>query len=388
MKINLAILTFVLILSFSCRDVVEKKTENSREGINTYIEARSAYIKDESLDFFLTYPWYAYDEGNHIIWPNFRVYSLRTDETYYKVQVIDYYNRAAMPGHYTLRVQEEGERAFLWDFEAQGCGNVYTNLNYKECLNNPQKNIYTYLDFKTRTAWKMTKAEALKDQEWDLAFNGTEVKMNAGDSGPGQTRMAELYFYGGFSRGDSADFQRIAEVSFSDKGERFFELDLSLRNVNFALPPGIPRVVYEPDWFKQESDTEFHSAVSENWWVLKDGEGQSFVKFHVAEIREVFVGEDIQTEIIFKYFYQGPEDDRFSPQLKTWNVPKFDSSQRFIRLCLDFDENRVVDCSKGTWELRFSALNRGGQRRWLFNVNAGAVGPLNYSDMAGRTSGR
>jgi hypothetical protein len=171
-----------------------------------------------------------------------------------------------MPGHDTLRVQKDNGRNFLWNFEAEGCGNVYTNLSYKECLKNPEQNIYTYLDFKTKKAWKMTELEALSDDRWDLAFNGTEVKMNAGDSGPGDTRMAELYFYGGFSNGESADFQRIAEVSFSDKGERFFNLDLSLRAVSFALPPGIPRVVYEPDWFGQEAGTNFHRSVPENWW--------------------------------------------------------------------------------------------------------------------------
>lgn len=388
MKQNIFLIILIFVLCFSCRDIVEQKQETSQQGISHYLEARSAYIKDESLDFFLTYPWYAYDEGNHIIWPNFRVYSLKTDDSYYRVQVIDYYNDQALPGHYTLRVQKEGEQAFLWDFEAQGCGNVYTNLNYKECQNNPKKNIYTYLDFDTQKSWKMTETQALSNLDWDLAFNGTEMKMNAGNSGPGKTRMGELYFYGGFSRGETADFQRIAEVSFSDKGERFFNQDMSLRDVSFALPPGVPRVVFESDWFRKENNSEFHAAVSKNWWVLKGGEALSFMKFHIADIKEEIVGDKIQTEILFEYFYQGPSEREFSQELTTWRLPKFDSGQRFIRWCLDFDEREVVDCSEKSWELRFSALNRSGQRRWLLNVNAGAIGPLSYEDMRGRTSGR
>lgn len=384
MRQNLLVCILVFGLCFSCRDVVEKEQETSHQGIRTYIQARSAYVQDESLDFFLAYPWYAYDEGNHIIWPNFRVYSLKTDNSYYKVQVIDYYNDDAQPGHYTLRVQKEGEQAFLWDFEAQGCGNVYTNLNYKECLQNPQENIYTYLNFETQKVWKMTAAQAQESLEWDLAFNGTEVKMNAGNAGPGQNRMGELYFYGGFAKGETADFQRIAEVSFLDKGQRFFDLDLSLRDVSFALPPGVPRVVYESYWFKKRNGSDFHTAVSENWWVLKGSEEGSSMKFHVADIEEGFVGDDIQTEIVFEYFYQGPGEDTFSSEAKTWRLPVFDSNQRLIRWCLDFDKRQVANCSDNTWELRFSALNRGGQRRWLFNVNAGAIGPLSYEDMIGR----
>lgn len=387
MRKDLSAMVLILVLCFSCRDVVEKEQRSSRQELSAYIETRSPYIKDESLDFFLTYPWYAYDEGNHIIWSNFRVYSLKAKDSYYRFQVIDYYSEAGLPGHYTLRVQKEGQQTFLWDFEAQGCGNVYTNLNYKECLNNPEENIYTYLDFERQESWKMTEAQAQTNSQWDLAFNGTEVKMNAGDSGPGKTRMAELYFYGGFSRGETADFQRIAEVSFSDKGERYFEIPLSLREVSFALPPGVPRVVYEPDWFQKDEDSDFYSAVPKSWWILKGSKHSSFMKFHVADIQEEFVGEDIQTQIQFEYFYQGPGEDSFSQESKEWSLPTFDSSQRFIRWCLDFDDEQVVDCSQDSWELRFSALNRGGQRRWLFNVNAGAIGPLNYDDMTSRSSG-
>jgi hypothetical protein len=121
--------------------------------------------------------------------------------------------------------------------------------------------------------------------------------------------------------------------------------------------------------------------------VLKGGNTSSYMKFHVADIEERYAGDYIETEITFDYFYQATNDERFSQEVRSWTAPKFSSAQRFIRWCLDFDNEMVVDCADESWELRFSALNRSGRRRWLLNVNSGAIGPLKYEDMLQRASG-
>lgn len=368
----------ILLISFltlvSCRKVEQGPLPQKVGNLQSFIKKPSPFVKDESLDLFLTNPWYVYDEANHIIWPNFQIYSLKTEEAYYKVQVIDYYDSNSVPGYYSLRVQEEGRVVFLWDFEAAGCGNVYTNLNYKECLKDPVKNIYTYLNFKELKTWKMTSAEATLRSDWDMAFNGTEVKINAGNQGKGQTRIGDLYLYRDFFPGGVADFQEIAEVSFSDKGKRFFDLNLDLRNVAFALPPGVDRVVDEGSWFMERRGT--YIAKSENWWILKGGEGNTFSQFHVLDIKESFEGEKISTNIVLEFFYKGPNQGHFEEESRIWELPTFDSTQRLIKWCLDFDSQSIVDCSNTSWDLLFSVSNRRGKRRWRFNVNQGAIGPI------------
>lgn len=368
------IFLFLLITIFSCRKV----TEVARPPVVTNYEAfktkASPYIKDESFDLFLAKPWYSYDEANHIIWPIFQIYALRADKKYYKVQVIDYYDDRSQPGNYTLRIQPEGQASFEWSFEAQGCGNVYTNLNYKECQKDPEKNIYTYLNFNNRSSWKMSAAEAKQRQDWHMAFNGTEVKINAGDEGPGNTRIGDLYLYQDFFFNGAADFQEIAEVSFSDKGKRFFDLNLDPRQAAFALPPGVERVINEEDWFQERRGSR--SAVSDSWWIVKGGEGDTFSKFHFKSIDEVETDSVIETTMTLEFYYQGPANDSFSQEAITWKLPTFDTTQRLIRSCLDFDSQSVVSCSDSRWDIRLSVLNRRGQRRWQINVNQGAMGPL------------
>lgn len=376
----------VALLIFSCREIVESTPPEKITDIKAFLKKASPYVLDESLDIFLTSPWYTYDEANHIIWPIFQVYSFKSKGQYFKVQVIDYYDSQSQPGFYTLRIQPEGKESFLWDFEAKGCGNVYTNLDYKDCLKNPQKNIYTYLNFKTLSSWKMSEAEALLRGDWDMAFNGTEVKINSGNSGPGDSRIGDLYLYGGFFFNEAADFQEIAEVSFSDKGERFFNLSQDLRSVAFALPPGIDRVVYEPYWF--ETRGEFFKARPESWWILKGGAEKTYFKFHISNITEEKVDDLISSTIEFEFYSQGVVDQGFGEALQGWKLPVIDSSMRLIKWCLDFKIQEVVDCSANDWDLLLSVSNRRGNRRWRINVNQGAIGPLSFEDTQIVTQGQ
>ena len=377
------LLNFIM---FSCRQIVEVEAPQKVTDIRAFIKKSSPYVKDESLDIFLTKPWYTYDEANHIIWPIFQVYSLKTKSKYYKMQVIDYYDDNSLPGFYTLRIKEEGNQTYLWDFEAKGCGNVYTNLDYKDCQKNPQKNIYTYLNMSTRSSWKMSEAEARLRNDWDIAFNGTEVKINSGDRGPGDSRIGDLYLYEGFFFDEAADFQEIAEVSFSDKGERFFGLDLNLRNVAFALPPGIDRVVYEPYW--HDVSGEFFKARPESWWVLKGGKENSFYKFHISSINEEKLVDTISSTIEFEFYSQGPEDQEFKNVTQHWKLPTFDSDTRLIKWCLEFESKEVIDCSRNDWDLLLSVSSRRGRRRWRINVNQGAIGPLSFEETQVISSGQ
>lgn len=382
------LIAFFLVFSFvtSCRKI-EEKVSKSEPSLNimAYYQESDPYVGDESLNTFLKFPWYVYDEENHIIWPNFRIYSVRTKGDYYKLQIIDYYDDSSLPGRYTIRLDSK-ERGFeSWSFEAQGCGNVYTNLSYKECLKNPATNVYTYLSLKERRSWKMSSTEALINKEWDIAFNGTEVKVNSGQEGPGDSRIANLYLYGAFFKGAVANFQLIAKESFGEKGMAFFEIPFRLENAAFSLPEGVDRVINESDWF--EATRSGYRPLSDNWWVVKGGEERAYTKLNFSSIEEKEVDGFIESTITLGLYNQGAMDSRFG-DFESWTLPTFSSEERLIKWCLDLQNKEVVDCSSPDHDLLLSISNRRGRRRWRINVAKGAIGPLTYEEMEARQSGR
>lgn len=364
--------TTLLLTALSCREISQQtQVVETEQPFTAYEKPLNPFVGDQSLDFFLQEEnqWYTYDQGNHIIWPNFRIYALRTQSRYYKVQFINYYNENSEPGNYTIRLQPEGQPMQEMRFVAKGCGNVYTNPDYNNCVNDPQRNVFTYLNIETGKASQMTAFESQNDPNWHIAFLGTEIKLNSGDDGPGDVRIARLYSYDAYYPNGTVSFQRLAEESFGEKGMRFFELEFNFRSAAYVLPEGIDRVIFEDDWFKKEG--KFFAAKSENWWFVKNNEG-TYSKFNVAEIVEVENSEHIDTTLkILTSSSDGAQSFDVS----------FSSSQRLIKTCLDLDAKEVVDCSDNKADIIFSGLNRRNRRRWLFNVNVGAVGPLSKQEV-------
>lgn len=385
----LSIITFLLIISCAKVEPLAEKVEE--KNYTDYIMARSQYIEDKSSDIFEETPWYSYDENNHIIWPTFSVYSLRTNKSYYKLQILDYYDQNSNPGHFTVRVAKEGDHEKIYSFKAAGCGNIYTNSNYETCLNNPLTNIYRYLNIETGDVYDLTDAQAKNNLNWDLAFNGTSIRVNAGKYGNKGTRIASLFIYSEFFSGGVVDYQKIAEVSFSDRGSRFFDLEMDLRNIPYSLPPGVERVINEVDWFQvSEVDERLHTAIEENWWLIRSSDHKSYFKFNMAEINESIVeDEKIETEFVIHSYYQSKDDLEFSPERRIWRLEPFSSKKRLVRLCLDLDAQEAVHCSreKEKVDISFTALNR-TPRRWKIETHSGAIGPISFEDISARTTGR
>ncbi len=362
----------------SCREVVQSPKLDSSPSIDAYLLPLTPYMGDQNFDFFVENSWYAYDEANHIIWPNFRVYSLRISSKYYKIQVVDYYDDRSLPGYFTLRVKPEGEASYFIDFEAAGCGNVYTNPRYKECIKSPETNVYTYVDIEKATSSKLSAKSASLSKEWDIAFNGTDVKLNSGSNGPGDVRAANLYLYGGFFISEGFNFQRIAEEAFGLRGERFLALDFNVRRAAYGLPTGQPRAIFETDWFKESGD--FFEANSQNWWIIEGAEANTFSKFNVKKIDEEISGEFIQTKITLSLYNQSERDSEFKEET-IWELPSFSSETRLSKTCLDLNLKQVIKCSDPKADLILTVLNRNSKRRWRINVIKGAVGPLLKDEM-------
>lgn len=389
--------SFILILFSlgSCGRVSPLPEEEPSIDLSDSILSGSRYIKNQSFDLFQLEPWYIYDEENHIIWPNFNVYVVRVDGVYYKLQFIDYYDKQNLPGSYTIRLQEQGKPTLLWQFNAAACGNVYTNPDFDECMADPERNIFTYLNLKTQASSQMKNTAAGQSQDWHIAFNGTSVKINSGISGPGNVRVGLLYKYRPFYRGKNVNWREIANHAFGKKGEEFFNIDFDYHKVSFFLPQGVKRVINEPDWYTKVKNTPYlRKENNQNWWVLKHPEGQAFTKFRVKQVHESKLENDtIDTQLTLEYYLQPSGAEQFESTLRTWQLPLFNSATERIKWCLDFENQEIIDCAKNeSWDLKVSVFNWDPlideDREWKLLVNEGAFGPISLIDMLNIHDGR
>lgn len=361
---------FFSILFFSqCRKIETVINNNEVVSYLSFVKPLSPFVEDKNTDFFLDNSWYVYDEANHIIWPNFRVFGLKKDQSYYKFQIIDYYNQDSMPGYYSLRFYKKdvGEKEIF--VAAPACGNVFTNPQYLECSKDPEKNIFTYLNIDNSKTWIMTEFEASIRDDWDIAFRGTEVILNSGIHGPGSVRIADLFLNKNYYRNGNVDYQGIAQESFGAKGRLFFDISFPLERAPYALPAGRDRVIFEEDWYQNRRGT--HIPKSDNWWLVKDHSGQHIIPFSVKDIEDIKLDGSIETSITFDL-------GRFG----VWTIGPFSSAERLIKLCLNLLDKEIVNCNSEQTDMIFSALNRGSRRSWRFNVIHSAVGPLKYSELS------
>ena len=88
------------------------KIENA--DIGNYVSATMTSTGTDIVDHyaadgsgaFLHNTWYAYGlQGNHKLWPNYRVYAIDTGTAKYKLQLVSFYNSGGVSGHITLRYE-------------------------------------------------------------------------------------------------------------------------------------------------------------------------------------------------------------------------------------------------------------------------------------------
>ncbi len=367
--------SFSLLFFLSCKEITAPQIDSDSNEVEilSYLSPFSPYIKDQSVDFFLKNPWYSYDQANHIIWPNFRVYGVRTNNQFYKVQFVDYYNNQSESGNYTVRYSTANGSPKIVNFSAKGCGNAFNNPDYEACLLDQEVNVYTYLNLETGDTWNMSDFEAEQNTTWHLAFKGTQVKLNSGNKGPGDVRLADLYLYGGFYPNVSASFQRLARESFTSKGLEFFNISFPLARAAYTLPSGIERVINEDSWYERYGI--FHRAKSTNTWFVQTDDKNREWRFRILDIQEISHSNQVTDSKIIVGLMASESGLPFGPEI-SWSLPLIDNSKRLIRLCLDIDNQSIVECQNKNTDLIFSALNIGRRRVWRFNVSHGAYGPI------------
>ncbi|GEM_PF-275305 len=66
------------------------------------------YFADKTGGVFVDAPWYAYNitDGDHRLWPNYRVYLIKSNDTVFKIQILSYYHpQTTESGWYSIRYE-------------------------------------------------------------------------------------------------------------------------------------------------------------------------------------------------------------------------------------------------------------------------------------------
>ena len=342
------------------------------------------YVLDKDAGgLFEKNSWFTYYSQSHLSLTTLDVYAIKSQNKFFKLQIVEFYrdNNNEKLGYYTLRV-DRGNGLELLDVDASACGHPQSNPNYWPCQGTP-KNRFAYVNLETFEIRYLSDQEAIDDLNWHIAFKADEIKLNSGKSGPADVRGAVLSKDLSYTTGDDQErFNLLFNTLSGDKDLSRFERTYSYTSVNFFGPDGFDKVIYEDQWFSENSSGQ-RSSKPNNWWLIKNFDETSYVKFRVKAIAETNINGVTESDITVSIHVQDIGQNRFSLESTDLTL-KVSSDKRAIN-CIDFNGGpKVIGCSKSLgWDIRL--INNKGA--WSIQTRKGAQGPINTNDIINISSG-
>lgn len=302
----------------------------------------------------------------------FDIFAIKVGRENYKFQIISYYDDKKTAGIITFQYSGNNGVIKKQTVDAKACGNPYTMPDYEACLKDPNRNIYTYFRFIDQKRWMMSDQDSLSDFSWDMAFKGTEIKLNSGVTGPGSVSGALVHCFTNLFF-DENGYPVLAKLQKKDNHVNASSSFSSIRmdgNYTYYLPEGIDRVIHESLWFEEVDGVRV--SLNKNWWVVRTHD-LKFMKTNISSISDI--GVDAEKESVVSVSYGLNQSD-----LKLADF-KFSTKNKVLSQCLNMTLNEVFVCKKdrADWDLKLTVVNvmKEGKwsREWRFFVNSGALGP-------------
>lgn len=355
---------------------------------NNHEIKQDRYILDGKGGLFQNVKWYTYDMQTHLIWPLYDVYVIKREELYFKVQIESYYDEHTQDaGVITLRINEQ-----RLHFDASACGNPYANPDYANCLNDPNRNVYTYINLETMNLFQISDQDAELRADWDMAFKGTEVKLRRDRERKKSVVGAVLKRFDFFFSNGSPFIESLKNKDLQKKAiAEFSQLELNKENLNFYLPDGVDRVIFEEDLFK-DLDATSRSINDDFGWIVKSHQLGAYFKLNFENLSERYENGNIYSEFMATFYTQKNRGEVFSENKESVTII-VDTTMKIISLCLNFLEKEVYTCERARpdWDIKFLGLNtyKDGvwKRDWKILTNKGAIGPLTKIEMREFNSG-
>ena len=134
---------------------------------------------------------------------------------------------------------------------------------------NAAQTSYAYLDLDTATVLELSDAEALSNAEWDVAFNRSLVRLNGGDSGPGQLSLTRV---------DSTTWEDASAPTDATPWDQDDVIDEQCERVTFGQ--GFLKTAFG-QWYDYDFVTHEVSVIEDTVFFVHDGASDTVTKLQI-----------------------------------------------------------------------------------------------------------
>ncbi len=138
-------------------------------------------------------------------------------------------------------------------------------------LANAPSSSYAYIDLDTESLLALSDAQALSDDDWDIAFNRSNVRLNSGDSGPGSLSLARM---------DGVAWEDAEPPAGDDDWLQDDVIDEQCEEVTFGQ--GFSATAFG-QWYDYDFETHTASANPDAIFFIRDDETGDTIKLQFEE---------------------------------------------------------------------------------------------------------
>lgn len=278
-----------------------------------------------------------------------------------------------------------------------GCGGASTTQdaepqekNYSERQLDASDNTdYVYLNLDTNTELSLTAEQAASSTDWHVAFRRFSVQLNGGASGPGAVAGAiadaqtDFYDAGGdplvsvFTNATPESELSAFEATLAAPGSWTTDSVVTQLRGTSSTDGG---------WYLYNPMNGVMSANTENGWLIRSGEGNSYARMRAQELTFATRSGNGVESFEFAFDVQVPGTDQLTGSATfSGSIPPAGGE-----VCFDFDADANVACSGTLWDVKIAFFGRDFYLRSNGGVSgegAGAVfGPFEWDELSAWTS--
>ncbi|MEE4251579.1 MAG: HmuY family protein [Alcanivoracaceae bacterium] len=278
-----------------------------------------------------------------------------------------------------------------------GCGGASNNtdsggneLEYSQRqIDASSSTDYVYLNLESNTELMLTAEQAASSDQWHVAVRRFSVQLNGGASGPGSVAGAladaQDEFYDGnddpvvsvFTNA-SPDSELAAFTATMTEPENWVEDSVVTLLKGSSSTDG--------GWYAYNPMNGVITANSDNGWLIRAGEGNSYARMRAEEITFATRSGNGVESFQFSFDVQVPDTDQFTATATfSGSIPPAGGE-----VCFDFNADETVACAGSLWDLKIAFVGRDFYLRSNGGVSGdgagGVFGPFDWSDLSTWTS--
>lgn len=238
-------------------------------------------------------------------------------------------------------------------------------------INATSNTAYTYFNLTTGETVSISDAEADSSTDWHIAFRRYNVKLNSGASGPGNVKGAVVApqddFYTSTGEPDASVFLNVTPDSELEHLLATYTAPATLVDeaVNTVLEGSGAQVgmMFDFGWYWYNLTNHSLSANSENGWLLRSGEGNSYARIRATDL-------SYATATGLAATFEFDVQPAGASQFETTATFDMNIAAGGGEACFDFDTDANVACDGTDWDLKVGVAGRS----FYLRSNGGASG--------------